>query len=375
MKKKRTSASGKSGYILPIIMVAALIGILFGLGRLAMFRYQCQLRFDRQHALDRVMATRSALVWLENEPQPPNEETNFVYQAGNGRLVDVTVRPVPSIYPAPGSDHLNIYAGLTNAPNVTYSATSPEMLPGYVVGEDQDLVLKIGSSGTSSTGHVGRVFIDMVDLGSWQDDVYGRRYWLEPEAINAGDNGGDIYRFYLSPVGADPADTNTAAIWIEQVPDSAASAITVVWIRSPGELSDRLTLPVTDAPQFGKGIQLSGNNVTLFRWIQPAGPFGVYGFYSTVSLPAALAETFQNVDLRLTLEVESVRPDALKNTFRWIRVDPAYEFEIELAWDLPHSSARVTNLATVVHLRPSDPDDSSVEGKAFTYDTHGTEAK
>jgi hypothetical protein len=157
-----------------------------------------------------------------------------------------------------------------------------------------------------------------------------------------------------------------------QIPGSADSASTAVWIRSPGELPVQWHLPVTDKPQFGKGIQLAGSTLTLFRWIQPSGPlFGAYGFYSTLSLPDALAAAFHDVDLRLTLEVESRLPEAKKNTFRWIRVDPAYEFEIELAWNVPHSTSRVTNIATVVHLRPYDADLGEA-GKAYTYDTHGT---
>ena len=45
-----------AGLILTVLLVAA-IGILLGLGRLAMFRDQCVRRFDRQREIERMLAT------------------------------------------------------------------------------------------------------------------------------------------------------------------------------------------------------------------------------------------------------------------------------------------------------------------------------
>lgn len=129
-----------------------------------------------------------------------------------------------------------------------------------------------------------------------------------------------------------------------------------------------------DKPQYGKGLQLADTSLSLFSWTQPAGPFGKYDFLFTTTLSDSFVETyFTDTDLRLTLEVESVRPIASDNRFRWIKVNPAYEFEIQLGWQ--QRGGRHTNeVSTVVHLLPPDHDHGE-SGKAYTYDTHGTAAR
>jgi hypothetical protein len=370
---------GRGGYILPLVLLVAFIGILFGFGRLLIFRYQCEFRFRRQHEIERIMATRSALRWLETRrPEPPDGTTSFVYRAASGRMIDVTVRPMPSIYPAPGNiNHLDIASGQDpGAPNVMMTSTHATMQPGFVVGVQQPFDLKIGSGGI--TGQTGTVTIDMVGLGSWLNDVYGRRYWVQPESVNppAGEPC-DVFRLYITPFHGDPHDTNVPAIWIEHVPTGVSSAETKLWSRLPGEpptLADTCTLAPETTRTDGKGIQLAGTTVALFRWTQPAGPFGSYDLSDGGNLPPELVEAFNDSDITLTLEVEALVPEVSDNTFRWIRVDPAYEYTVELGWNALRTGSPTGEVATVVHLQPFD-DELGTVGKAFTYDTHGTTAK
>ena len=53
------------GFMLVTVLVITAIGLLFGAGALLLFRYQCQLRIDRQHELEKVYAVRSALNYIK----------------------------------------------------------------------------------------------------------------------------------------------------------------------------------------------------------------------------------------------------------------------------------------------------------------------
>jgi len=385
----------RSGYVLPMMVIVAFVGILFGFGRLAMFQNQVKLRLDRQRAIDRTLATRSALVWLEGQQPVPSEKTNLVYQSGMGRFIDVEIFPVSPIYPDPESpEHFNYFTeNQTNVAGVVFGSTALSMEPTFVDGKNNPMYdLRIGSDG-SATGHYGWVQVDMENTGSWLDDMYGRRYWLEVESVAVGEkeDNADIYRFYLSPVSYGFAtNTETPAIWIEQQPVSTSEADISLWIRKPGQ--DPESIPFDGNKNrgrnilFGKGLQLADRMLSLFEWEDVVADVssGKYTYLlEGYELDEEFVAFFSDEDLRLTLMVESVvaaddMEDKQNNSFRWLRVDPAYDFEISLSWYDNQTQSVVSEMATVVHLRPKGLTGAFgevLDGRAITYDTHGTAAK
>jgi hypothetical protein len=377
---RRRNAGGY--FLLITVLLVAAVGILFGFGRLLMFRYQCEIRFDRQREIDRTLATRSALRWLATQPTAnlPTVETNFVYRAWAGRTINIAVRPMPSIYPNPtNSNHLKISNGQRGDENVVFTNSDySAMQPNFIVHEDQPYVLKIGSEGTNTmgAGQAGSVEIDMPTLGSWLDDTYGRRYWVLPADVNLCEGGaGDVMRLYITPDGSD-FKTSATAIWFEHAPIGAAPVPTTFWIKYNGITINLATINISSAD--AKGIQLAGNTMTPFSWQQPGkSVYGVFTFYDACNLPKELVDAFKdssgkNKDLRLTLEVEALDPDLGPNSFKWIQVEPAYEFDIELTWNVPKTGGTTSEVATVVHLIPTKTRSTSTDNQVYTYDTHGT---
>lgn len=388
---KSPRSSGTEGYVLPLILVLALVGILLGIGRLALFRHQCTLRFDRQREIERILATRSALRWLGTQLSPPEQPTNFTYTAGSGRVIGVQIRPAESIYPNPTNlNHFSIRAGRTrlDLPGVSAEHSNDSMEADFMDGVGGQIkIMRIGSAGVDSTGHVGRVMLDMDGEGSWLDDVYGRRYWVAPDDVNRGaTNGpGDMLRMAITPTGKSFSDPNTPAIWIEHEPtNNQDNVATSIWARDgTGMVTNLFSAWVVYSK--GKGLQLAGSSVTLFDWADlSAGsntnvnPVGEYNFtHGTYELPAEVMDAFRAEDgdpeeLRVTLEVEACSTVAQDNSFLWIRVDPAYEYEVLLDWELPKGMGSTTDVATVIHLRPAT---RRAPGASFTYDSHGVQQR
>jgi len=358
----------------------ALIGILFGLGRLSMFRYQCQVRLDRQRELDRTLAARSALRWLETTTDSAYllKETNvFTYAGASDRMTEVTVRKVPSIYPAPGdARHFDIArgrAGLVDARGSYLMETTHASMQPRIESDDDGHILKMGSEGV--TGQTSRVAIDMDGVGCWLDELYGRRYWIGIEDVNrnqdpTGDD--DLIRLVITPKGTEFANPSTPAIWITQgngEHGAADKSIVTLHSRYGGVTVERLVAGISYAD--GKGVQLAGNRATLFSWTvltTPDAP-GRYDFtHGDCVLPDALVDAFSGRDLRVQLEVESRAPESEPNQFRWLRVDPAYEYAIDEAWT-SGTGEYCREQATVVHLRPNTRTET---GRSFTYETHAT---
>jgi hypothetical protein len=387
--KQRKQNIGKEGYILPLVLVAALIGVLFGFGRLMMFRFQTQIRLDRQFEIDRVLATRSGMHWLrytsQHDYDPPTNATTFTYITGNRRIVGVEVRPVDPIYPADPND-LDLQKGKTQGlENVILWSTDDSMEPEFIerVSDLGTHQVRIGSSGTNSIGHLGRIEIDM-ETKSWLNDPFGRRYWTIPGNVNferAPGATGDIFRLILTPFGQSFEDCD-AAIWIEQAPVGNNDEQTIVlhykyngnhYVSNHDMRSDYV---------HGKGMQLAGSKATLFAWRQPGGPHGSYTFAETYDLPSELISSFTNAsaNLRLTLEVEARNPDEQddpddkENTFQLLRVDRPFEYEVLLSWSENGAPDQEwSEIATYVHFSPSYF--GSVIERFNTYDTHGTERR
>jgi hypothetical protein len=378
----------RSGYAIPAVLIIALIGILFGIGRLATFRYQCMLRIDRQREIDRTLATRSALGWFRSLNDPPGD-TNFVYSRWSGQDIDIEVMRVPTIYPSASSNqHFVITNGATGyafASGVTFGQTAPDMEPCFIAGQDVT-ELKIGSGGSNTIGEVGYVSIDLGGTGSWLDDPYGRKFWFMPGSFaNRGDTAhptGDIHRLWIVPEGEDYSDTNTPAIWVEhKMIHGIDETEMALFSREDGHIQNLVSADVNYAA--GKGIQLSGSRIAMVRWDNAIGStaygsftYPGYGDLSTNVISSFRETTGEPKNLNLTLEVESRSSIAETNSFQWIRVDPAYEYTIRLSWDSGPDS--YSELSTAVRFIPDlyglDP---ALDGETgvYTYDSHGTEQK
>lgn len=392
---KSPRSSGTEGYVLPLILVLALVGTLLGLCRLTLFRQQCTLRFDRQREIERILATRSALRWLAVQPLPPATAQKFIYGINSSRQIRVEVRPVDPIYPKPGyANHLNISSGNFNVLDVEISSAEFGMNPQPFYDEQiNSWTMQIGSTG--ETGKVGYARILMTN--SWQDDPWGRRYWVKPESFNLGVNPeeestpGDVFRLRLEPFNS---GSGNPAIWIEHAPMGNQSETVVKYRNSEGQehVCTGAGLPLgkaklTDA----KGVQLAGNSLVMF-YMYPHLELGnpnayQYNFGDPYLLPDDVAESFRGQALYLTLEVESFSPQQDENTFRWIRVDPAYEYEVALEWQTPNfdkstateeernAGVRITNeVATVAHVfvEADEYSEFGFNSVTFTYDSHGT---
>jgi hypothetical protein len=363
MDSKDINKNPKSGYILPAMMILAMAGILFGLGRLAMFQIQCRLRIDRQHVIDRVLATRSALIWLKKETSFPSTTNTFVYATGSRRKINVVVRPVPSIYPDASSSSLRIADGQQGSAVFGYEADVAAE-PRFE-SRDGEEVLVFGESALGSTG---TVLVDMPEYGSWLDDVYGRRYWMHPQDLNATTNSGDFIRLVITPMGQSYTNETTPALWLQQGPERDGSDMRVrVFKRFNGETEEIYSTDIDYT--YAKGLQLAASTVTLFNWYYYQGtPLYVYSdSLSVTNLMEHFVDGETNLPLRLTLEVVRNIESSNENTFSDLVVEPPYEYAIDLIW--ARNGKTYSEIATVVHANLGGRNEDNV---VYTYDTHGT---
>lgn len=378
---------GRAGFILPALMILALVGMLFGLGRVLLYRYQCQIRIDRQHELEKRSAVRSALRWIETRDQKQLADTEavdatpFECVSRTGRRIDVQVRSVKPIYPADSGD-FSITDGASYAyACVTRSEPGP-MQPFFLNAENG---CKIGP-GTNTAGEAGWISVDMSGTGSWLDEVYGRRYMVDVGDFNAGGRG-DEMRLSISPVGS------TAAIGLTMKSRDAVNATVDVWHRDPATGVEAIigtnVLPGSDIGlQNGKGLQIAGNQVIAYHWVQITGNPNICGTYTFspqyCTVPESTMAHFRDPlsggsgkALRMTLEVKNTGLPLTEagngNTFKRFQVLPAYEFEVLLNWE---ESGREDEVATVVHVSPSvRKAGRAMENKAYIYDTPGVSVR
>jgi hypothetical protein len=304
-------ADRRGGYVIPLILIVAVIGVLFGIGRLTMFRVQAQIRIDRQFELEKILATRSGLNWLAsmvggNRPVVPTVPANFIYQIREP--IGVEVRPAKWIYPS-NFNHLDLQRGVTNGLVDIQLSSTANMHPYFSPAANLNFGLAqlfFDSAGIEA-GERGRIEISMPDLGLWTDDPTGRRYWFEIAQP------GDLIRFALTPIGQAFNHTNHlggAAIWIEQ----DANAGVTLFIRDGATIKQYG--PVNSINNYGKCLMMTGSRITVLEWStildlrwdnkETAPP--IIGQFSPLGLSADVSdevlEAFSSAnDLQVTLEV------------------------------------------------------------------------
>lgn len=395
--------SSREGFVLPAILLVAVIGVLFGFGRVMLYRFQCQLRIDRQHELEKQYAVRSALRWLETRKVNDLDMTGekaFEELTFSDRNLQVEVHPVTPIYPCGEgmfyitNEFTYVYSersvfdgeGTLVAPtNSNYRNVYPDYQDGRSASAPMRHGCQMGPGGEATTNWMGRVSVDMEGTGNWLQDVYGRRYMFNADNINKAASGekADWVRFYVTPMG------KTAAIGLTMYPRNPDRDTRVdLWFRSESGVETVVAENVLANEKGegkegnnGKGLQLASDKVTVYHWVQAgyANIVGTYDFSETYEIPQDLLYEFTNATQEVTMTLEVVNKSGVsseslaqtRNLFNRFQVLPAYEYEVYLNWE--DSGKRNRELATVVHVKPNGR--ARGTHQAFTYDTHGTSVR
>ncbi len=389
--RERASSDQKSGFVLVSLLIVASVGILFGFGRLLLYRYQCQLRIQRQHELEKVFAVRSAVKWVEVQSGTILDTVrikSFNFEAVPGRTLGVDVCQVTPIYPS-DSTQFNITNALCFSGSWPGVSLSGEGGMHPVVSNTVDGIRALIGPGTNTAGKIGRIAVDMSGSGSWLDDTFGRRYMVDIKEINRsiGTETGDTVKLYIVPAEFANDIDNAPAIGLTCRPLGPSSDYTTTsaWIRRQGEFTENMGSTTEFKYNNGKGFQISGQYISLYNWVQVGRSdiCGTFSFSEQYNIPDDMISAFMQVDgettkeLMMVLEVKQtgavLDANAHRNSFNRFQVLPAYEFDIALTWpDRNRGTHR--EIATVVHVKPK----SSVrnnDGKAYTYDTHGVERR
>ena len=199
--------------MLVTVLVVTAIGLLFGAGSLLLFRYQCQVRIDRQHELEKVYAVRSALNYTRTHTGINPNGNAFAYYTNSERQLGLFVKPVAAIFPnATNENHFAMtrkgqfsvesrahgwYDSLHDYECGWIGTTNLQMRSLY--GGDGKYGL--GFSDVEATKNVKWwVNIGMLGTGGWLQDDYGRRYcFLLRDYVGRGRTGqsGDIVRLCI----------------------------------------------------------------------------------------------------------------------------------------------------------------------------------
>lgn len=430
MEQRVNSNAGQPGFLLVTVMIVTAVGLLFGAGALLLFRYQCQLRIDRQHELEKVYAVRSAVNFLRTYDQSlPTNGVSFGYHTWSERDLGILVKPVAPIFPDES-------IGFTDPPYQHFVMEkarffTPGATPDYNIqydyeyGSTTDLVLgNQNSSGeyglavykTNATeGATWWVNIGMRGTGGWLQEDYGRRYYFQPHNYIGGTNSvKDIMRLCLIREDATNMAMNVGARhgWplskegqmalvfqirpkaggIEDKKDNADMTLSEYWHSDGGTKITNLLTCANLPTLCPMGMQLADNKVCLFYMPNDNTFTALYGgaprgciFSESVEMSPGMYEYFASgmvtnngvvtaPPMRAVFEIEAAadRTSGKMDFLTDFRVTPAYQFDIFL--EHPDD---VFQLATVAQKYGKYNRDghSLYDFTMLTYDTHGTEHK
>lgn len=429
-----TGTRGKGGFMLVTVLIVTAVGLLFGAGALLLFRFQCQLRIDRQHELEKVYAVRSALNYTRTIREIPDAGRPFRYETGSGRNLGLLVKPVEPLFPNVSNEsHFVMERGDFRVLTGQYNS-----LPDYeygAVGVTNLFIDKVDDDGkaglvfkdlTATNGVKWWVNVGMRDTGSWLQEDYGRRYFFWPlDYVGGNVATKDLMRLCL--IRNVTNETNAAgrrhgwplsqegerALVFQIRPMAGANVSNAEmtfseFVYRDGTVTTKQLLYWNNVPSLcNMGLQLAGNKVCVF-YIGNAQQNDEnvnlasrgYTFSKSVEMTLdtyryfAEAQTvggkeyggiFTNAygmvqapELRAVFEVEAasdMRGDGV--TLDASNCDSLTRFRVTPAYQydiyLEHPAA-VTNRATVAQ-KIGDYDRWGREYTILTYDTHGTEHK
>ena len=214
------SGYGQNGFVLITVLIVTAVGLLFGVGALLLFRFQCQLRIERQHELEKVYAVRSALNDIRTlTKEIPDAGRCYRYHTiGSQRDLNLIVKPVEAIFPNLATNHFAMERGDFRVPDPVKS--SPQNLkPGfydlsfdYECGAEGVTNLLVRNTSKNEAGYYKLEFYDksaplnvkwwinigMSGTGGWLQDDYGRRYCVSQiDYVGAENVPKDIMRLCL----------------------------------------------------------------------------------------------------------------------------------------------------------------------------------
>ena len=214
MQRHRHPAKG--GFVLVAVLVITAIGLLFGVGSLLLFRYQCQMRIDRQHELEKVYAVRSALNFIRPfTGEIPPEGRPFRYYTKSERDLGLLVKPVASIFPVMEianhfvmqSNERYFKPSLPTQYNGDYDYEYGAVSNGVFIsaqisgtrknGPEHGLAFTNLSAKSDSDMVKWWVNIGMRGTGGWLQEDYGRRYFFRPKHVVSGNRVTDIMRLCI----------------------------------------------------------------------------------------------------------------------------------------------------------------------------------
>lgn len=206
----------KRGFMLVTVLVITAVGLLFGAGALLLFRYQCQMRIDRQHELEKVYAVRSALNYARQKSVTiPDGGKEFAFHTVSERDLRLIVKPAGTIFPDPDNalhfvmergDFVNASIAEGALPRGWYDPSldyecgwigATNLVMGNSDGTRFGVAFEDKSESTSGAENMRWwINIGMRTTGGWLQEDYGRRYFFHPRSYAGTDseNDGDTMR-------------------------------------------------------------------------------------------------------------------------------------------------------------------------------------
>lgn len=355
---------GEAGFVLPAVLLLAVVVVLFGLFRLGSFRNQVRMRLDREREIQQTLATRSSLRWLETCQRinmvPVDAVTNALPTARG--TVDAILEPAPPLFPVrENARHYDVG-------NWDADGEARTVLENYKSGKGPEwsrvksnfaeksrtevasgerlryLTFADESSSTNAEECVRWLTIDLpeecVPSALWTEDPYGRRYLLglkdvckalwKKEGV-AGEfrvtSGGDLIRFGISPMESALFESQATGseklsgtgIWLEQeAGDGQGFAYARMLLRARTKTDGEFQIgdPVVAEAHYSPGIQIAGDQICLFKQRYSStrrNGVGSTEIFGVEQMPKSLLDSFTNAcheahGLRLTVEVIVKRP-------------------------------------------------------------------
>ena len=421
----------KRGFMLVTVLIITMVGLLFGAGALLLFRFQCQMRIDRQHELEKVYAVRSALNFIRPyRREVPPEGMSFKYHTGSDRDLGLFVDPVDDVFPVlTNKSHFVMDRG-------DFEVISSDSTGWYAPDWGRAYDCECGAIGVTnlvmsnnSTYGLGLVFNDyqatngvrwwvnigMPGTGGWLQEDFGRRYWFLPQnyvgdevpytadtirlciirnVTNTFLNAGQQHGWPLSQEGE-------RALVFEIVPTSGvenASMSLYEYVYENGHIREINHITEPNCPsKCYMGIQLAQDIASFFYIkkdkyndvIYNPSSFGytfssdvlrldkeTYAYFADGIYTNVVDHKVHAPELRVVFEIDArsskrraTLNDSDMDALTGFRVTPAYQYDVYI-----EHPASVTNRATVAQKFGTFKDSNN--GYAvLTYDTHGTENK
>ena len=274
-KPDRTSNgdSRAGGMLIVLSLFFAVVGILFGLGRLKAHELQVKRRLERQYEIDKILATRSALNMIRSTTVAAVTGESFAgftnsFASGMGQDLEVRVVPVPPL--------LRADMGLAEKTNWIKKASMPTRVdfdvdPALPASTSSDRVVKF----SCITGSVERSCAIFKQLPvTWLKTQFGLIYRLDP-GYAAASNG--FSRLGLSLVGmGGPQGHSFGGVLTAGNLDNAMSACPAIMLETTaismgthGESVSRnfkvINMPASGCADMGIGNCINNNDCKLVQ--------------------------------------------------------------------------------------------------------------